>query len=159
MSLLPAGCAIHWASQRGPNGELPWLSKFLGQYRDLDEVWKDRNAVRSEALRQAAFDRLLLNTAPREKHYEMRYPEYGKSAAWLPQLLECNLTDSAQGRPLSLSKECYPRPAHQSGRSHGEVQAEASGGGGEEAAQAGCQGIGPRDEGEGEEDIENVLWV
>jgi len=75
MSLLPAGCAIHWASRRGPNGELPWLSKLLDRHGDLDEVWKERNAVQSEALRQAAYDRLLYTTAPREKHYEMRYPE------------------------------------------------------------------------------------
>jgi hypothetical protein len=75
MSLLPAGCVIHWASRRGSNGELPWLTKLLEGSHDLDDIWKERNAVRSEALRQAAYDRLLYQTAPREKHYEMRYPE------------------------------------------------------------------------------------
>lgn len=67
---------MYFAARRGENGEEPALTRWLRKYQSLNEVWLERNTLHSQAVQQAAADKLLFLTAPRSTNYELRFPEY-----------------------------------------------------------------------------------
>ncbi|KEZ44272.1 NADH:ubiquinone reductase (H(+)-translocating) [Scedosporium apiospermum] len=75
VAALPAGCLLYFAARRGENGEEPALTRWLRKYQSLNEVWLERNTLHSQAVQQAAADKLLFLTAPRSTNYELRFPE------------------------------------------------------------------------------------
>lgn len=42
----------------------------------MSETWNERNALRTAMIEQAAHDKHLLYNAPRNKHIELKFPEY-----------------------------------------------------------------------------------
>lgn len=42
----------------------------------MSETWSERNAMRTAMIEQAAHDKHLLYNAPRNKHIELKFPEY-----------------------------------------------------------------------------------
>ncbi|PKS10508.1 hypothetical protein jhhlp_002260 [Lomentospora prolificans] len=72
---LPLGCLLYLAARRGEDGEEPAITRWLRKYQSLNQVWLERNTLHSQAVQQAAADKLLFLTAPRTANYELRYPE------------------------------------------------------------------------------------
>ncbi|CAI4216681.1 unnamed protein product [Parascedosporium putredinis] len=61
---LPLSCLLYFAARRGENGEEPAITRWLRKYQSLNEVWLERNTLHSQAVQQAAADKLLFLTAP-----------------------------------------------------------------------------------------------
>ncbi len=73
---IPAAMLVYSLSRPGKDGQQPALTKFLGSFSYLDKEWEIRNTLRTAAIEQAAHDKHLFYNVDRNKHIELKYPEY-----------------------------------------------------------------------------------
>ncbi|KAK7941046.1 uncharacterized protein PG986_013433 [Apiospora aurea] len=74
--LLPTAAVFYQISRPGADGEPSTISKYLNQFEALNKDHVVRNALRTDALEQAAHDKhLFLNAGPKSPHVELKTPE------------------------------------------------------------------------------------
>lgn len=61
---------------RPGDGEPSGIQRLIGKYAEMSETWAERNSLRTAAFEQAAHDKHLLYNAPRNKHIDLKFPEY-----------------------------------------------------------------------------------
>lgn len=76
LGAIPASIFIYSISRADEDGKLTGMSSLIDKYTQMQETWAERNARRTAAVEQAAFDKHLLYNAPRNKHIELKFPEY-----------------------------------------------------------------------------------
>lgn len=67
---------IYRISRPDGEGKPSGISRLIGKYTEMSETWNERNALRTAMVEQAAHDKHLLLNAPRNKHVELKFPEY-----------------------------------------------------------------------------------
>ncbi len=76
MGAIPLSIFFYSISRPGEDGKPTGISSLIGKYTEMSETWSERNALRTAAYEQAAHDKHLLYNAPRNKHIELKFPEY-----------------------------------------------------------------------------------
>jgi hypothetical protein len=76
LGAIPASIFIYSISRADEDGKLTGMSSLIDKYTQMQETWAERNARRTAAVEQAAFDKHLLYNAPRNKHIDLKFPEY-----------------------------------------------------------------------------------
>ncbi|ROT41576.1 hypothetical protein SODALDRAFT_357632 [Sodiomyces alkalinus F11] len=108
IAAMPACYVVYQASQPGKDGEAPWLTRKIHEYRHWQETWEERNALHTKAVEQAGFDRTLFLHAPANRDIDLRYPEAVQSSAArnIPAGSQANLDHLvAHYRNLHLAEE------------------------------------------------------
>ncbi len=67
---------LYYISQPSEDGETPTLTKYIQKISDMEKEWETRSALHTAAVEQAAHDKHLLYTAPRNPTFELTFPEY-----------------------------------------------------------------------------------
>ena len=73
---IPLSIFFYSISRPNEDGKPTGIAGLIQKYTDLSETWQERNANRTAMIEQAAHDRHLLYNAPRNKHIELKFPEY-----------------------------------------------------------------------------------
>lgn len=73
---IPVSYIIYSISRPSQDGEKGWVGNLIQKYANLSEEWETRNALRTAAIEQAAHDKHLLYNAPRNRHIDLKFPEY-----------------------------------------------------------------------------------
>lgn len=73
---IPLSIFVYTISLPDADGKPKGLSSLIGRYTEMSETWNERNTLRTAMIEQAAHDKHLLYNAPRNKHIELKFPEY-----------------------------------------------------------------------------------
>lgn len=73
---VPVSMFIYNISRPDEEGKPGALSRLIGKYTEMSQMWEERNSLRTAMFEQAALDKHLLLNAPRNKHVELKFPEY-----------------------------------------------------------------------------------
>ncbi|KAL2758845.1 hypothetical protein ACRALDRAFT_1075252 [Sodiomyces alcalophilus JCM 7366] len=108
VGVMPACYFIYQASQPGKDGEAPWMTRKINEYRHWQETWEERNHLHTKAVEQAGFDRTLFLHAPENRNIDLRFPEAAQSSAArnIPAGSQVNIDHLvAHYRNLNLAEE------------------------------------------------------
>ena len=72
--MIPAGALLYFSSQ-GSGDEKPLLTQLIERFSTPQEVWARASDLHIKAMEQAGRDAILLYSAPRPQHIELRCPE------------------------------------------------------------------------------------
>jgi len=73
---IPASVLVYMVSRPDKNGEKTVIEKWIGQAMDMQKDMATKNHNNAAAIEQAAKDRHLFYHVPRQRHIELKYPEY-----------------------------------------------------------------------------------
>jgi hypothetical protein len=76
LGAVPASIFFYTISRPDADGKPKGISSLIGKYTDMADTWKERNELRTAMIEQACHDKHLLYNAPRNKHIELKFPEY-----------------------------------------------------------------------------------
>lgn len=75
VGVIPAWMFVYHISRPGEDGEPNRVTKLWSNFDYLSEQWEERNTLRTAAIEQACHDKHLFLYAPRNRNYELNYPE------------------------------------------------------------------------------------
>ncbi len=76
MASIPASYFVYTISRPGKDGELTTFGKWIEKWSDLSKEWEEKNHANTRAIEQAAADKHLFYHIERNRHVELKYPEY-----------------------------------------------------------------------------------
>lgn len=73
---IPAAVLVYKVSRPDKNGEKTVIEKWIGEAMNMQKEWETKNHNNAAAIEQAAKDKHLFYHVPRQRHIELKYPEY-----------------------------------------------------------------------------------
>ena len=93
MGLIPATVFVYKVSRPDKNGETTVIEKWIGQAMDMQAEWATKNHNNAAAIEQAAKDKHLFYHVPRQRHIELKYPEYVFTLPGVREACDADLLD------------------------------------------------------------------